>query len=82
MTDLVMREDQLIINSVLLLLQTYYPSNSKHGPVLLASYVWESEAEKFNSLSRSECIDKVSPPTPQISQQGYFSKVPKSHYHS
>ena len=43
------------------LLQTYYPSNTNHGPVLLASYTWEDEAGKFNSLDSEECIQKVSP---------------------
>ena len=46
-------------NYVFYQLQTYYPSNAYHGPVLLASYTWAADAEKFNSLNATEGIEEV-----------------------
>ena len=43
------------------LLQTYYPSNTNHGPVLLASYTWEHEADYWLSMTDDMCIQKVAP---------------------
>ena len=37
----------------------YYPSNDNHGPVLLASYTWEHDAELFLSMSNAEIIERV-----------------------
>jgi len=40
-----------------LLSQTYYPSNSEHGPCLIASYTWEKDSDVWAAMSDQEAID-------------------------
>jgi len=40
-----------------LLSQTYYPSNSEHGPCLVASYTWEKDSDVWAAMSDQEAID-------------------------
>jgi len=40
-----------------LLSQTYYPSNSEHGPCLVASYTWEKDSDVWAAMSDEEAIE-------------------------
>ena len=48
-----------LANNAALTFQTYYPSNPRHGPSLLASYTWEHEADYWLSMTDDQCIQKV-----------------------
>ena len=42
-----------------LYVQTYYPGNPNRGAALLASYVWEHEADYWLGMTDEECKMKV-----------------------